>query len=221
MASPAPPPRRPPPKPQGLPVAKEELGAGTGTQPQLRTRPEPPRLPHEAPTVFVDPEPTMSANRQPTPEPAASPPPRTQSPPGGIKLEVGGHRITVSQMALVAILTLIGGAGVGAKVASDGATETSDVLVELRGMRKDVKDLQGDIADVREDQRRARSNDTKILNYVEDSLSPVFASLGKLGVKFQFAGRQPEPVEFHPAPMPGSNAPAVQPKTALPERPTL
>src|SRR4051812_9178198 len=48
------------------------------------------------------------------------PPDRKQSPPGGIKLELGGHRITVSQMALVAILASFGGAGVAAKVVSDG-----------------------------------------------------------------------------------------------------
>jgi hypothetical protein len=146
---------------------------------------------------------------------------RKDSPPGGIKLEVGRHRVTVSQLALVAVLTALGGWFGKDAVSKGEQVELGDVLTELRAVRKDVRDLKGDVGDVRDDQRKARSSDTKILNYVEDSLAPVFASLGKLGVKFQFAGRQPEPIEFHPAPMQGSNAAPIQPKAVLPERPSL
>jgi hypothetical protein len=162
----------------------------------------------------------MTGNRQPAPEVAASvPPSRKDSPPGGIKLEVGKHRVTVSQLALVAVLTTLGGWFGKDAISKGEQAELGDVLTELRAVRKDVRDLKGDVGDVREDQRKARSANTKILNYVEDSLTPVFASLGKLGVKFQFA-RQPEPVEFHQPPL-GGAAPPIQPKALIPERPQL
>jgi hypothetical protein len=215
-----PPPKRPLPKPQGLPHAADELGARPGEPAPLR-RPGAPARHQDEPTVFVDPEPTMTGNRQPAPEAAASLPPRKDSPPGGtIAIHGKGWKITMPHVALVAVLTTLGGWFGKDAISKGEQAELGDVLTELRAVRKDVRDLKGDVGDVRDDQRKARSSDTKILNYVEDSLTPVFASLGKLGVKFQFAGRQPEPVEFHQPPL-GGAAPPIQPKAVIPERPQL
>lgn len=150
-----------------------------------------------------------------------APPSRKDSPPGGISVQGKGWKITMPHVALVAVLTTIGG-WFGSKAVSKGeSAEVSDVLTEVRLMRKDVKDLSGDVADVRDEQRKARSNNAKILNYAEDTFTPIVASLRKLGVKLEYSGREPEEVEFNPPPMAGSKAPPIQPKATLPERPSL
>jgi hypothetical protein len=154
--------------------------------------------------------------------PAKAPYTRKDSPPGGIKLEGMGMRITMPHVALVAVLTTIGG-WFGNKAVSKGeSAELADVLREVRAGNKAVQDLKGDVADVREDQRKARSNDTKILNYAEDTFTPIVASLRRLGVKVDYDGKADpaRDVEFHPAPL-GGNAPPIQPKATLPERPSL
>lgn len=146
---------------------------------------------------------------------------RKDSPPAGIRLEGKGWRITMPHVALVAVLTTIGG-WFGSKAVSKGENvELADVLKEVRAGRKDVQDLKGDVADIREEQRKARGDKTKILNYTEDSFTPIVASLRRLGVKLEYDGADPaRDVEFHQAPL-GGNAPPVQPKATLPERPNL
>lgn len=147
---------------------------------------------------------------------------RKDSPPGGIRLEGKGWRITMPQAALVAVLTALGSWFTSKAISKGENAEVSDVLKEVRALRKDVKDLKGDVADVGEEQRKGRSDDKKILNYAEDTFTPIVASLRRLGVKLQYDGDDDpaKSVEFHPAPL-GGAAPPIQPKVALPERPSL
>lgn len=173
-------------------------------RPKQRSRPE----------IELEPEAETVESRR-------APQARKDSPPGGIRLEGKGWRITMPHVALVAVLTTIGG-WFGSKAVSKGeSVELADVLKEVRAGRKDVQDLKGDVADVREEQRKARGDKTKILNYTEDSLTPIVASLRKLGVKLEYDGADvARDVEFHPAPL-GGSAPAIQPKQTLPDRPSL
>lgn len=201
---------------------KEIMGVTLPTDPPPDDDPPPPVPPPRArqqsrPRVEDS---TPPASEQP--EPSAIPT-RTHSPPGGIKLELGRHRITVSQLALVAILASFGGAGVAAKVVGDGKAETSDVLAELRAMRTDVKAIKRAQDDLDSEVSGARSADKKILNYVDGTTTPMVASLRKLGVKLAYEGDSDpaSEVEFHPAPLQGSTAPPIQPKAVLPERPKL
>lgn len=218
-------PPRPDPKPPKLPPTVEGGIKPTGNPAALRPRPPVPARP---PAVHED-EPPLTPHRElvhvderpAPPESMPAPPSRKDSPPGGIRIEGHGVRLTMPVAALVAVVTALGG-WFGSKAVSKGeSAEVSDVLTEVRLMRKDVKDLSGDVADVRDEQRKARANNTKILNYAEDTFTPIVASLRKLGVKLEYSGREPEEVEFNPPPMAGSKAPPIQPKATLPERPTL
>lgn len=124
--------------------------------------------------------------------------------------------------ALISVVTALAG-WFGSKAISKGeSAEISDVLTELRSVHKDVKDLSGDVADVRGEQRKARGDKTKILNYAEDTFTPIVASLRKMGVKLDYDGKADpaRDIEFHPAPL-GGSAPPIQPKATLPERPSL
>lgn len=153
---------------------------------------------------------------------AKAPYARKDSPPGGIRIEGKWGKITMPHVALLAVLTTLGGWFGKTAISKGESAELADVLREVRAGRKDVQDLKGDVADVREDQRKARSNDTKILNYAEDTFSPIVASLRRLGVKVDYDGKgdPAREVEFHPAPL-GGSAPPIQPKQTLPERPSL
>jgi len=147
---------------------------------------------------------------------------RKDSPPGGIKLEgPGGWKLSMPHAALLAILACVGGAGVAAKVTSSEGGDRAEVLAELRSIREELKGTRSDIRDLRDEQQQAHGADKKIVNYVEDSLTPIVASLRKLGVKLQYDGSDPaRDVEFHQPPL-GGTAPAIQPKATLPERPAL
>jgi hypothetical protein len=216
--------KRPPPKPPALPPITEP-GPRRGEATQLRRPPMPARTParHED-------EPPLTPHRilipvdhvPPPPASIPAPPSRKDSPAGGFRIESKWGRISVTQVALVAILAAIG-SWYGSKAVSKGeSTELADVLQEVRAGRKDVHDLKGDVADIREEQRKARSNDTKILNFAEDTFTPMVASLRKLGVKIDYDGKSDpaRDIEFHPAPL-GGSAPPIQPKATLPERPSL
>lgn len=203
------------------PPDKDVMGVRmhVNTDPPGAGEPQPPRPRAKQPSrpqVELEPEAeTLAA--------AGGKPPysRKDSPAGGFRIEGKGWRITMPHVALVAVLTTIGG-WFGSKAVSKGeGAEVADVLAEVRALRKDVKDLSGDVTDVRDEQRRARSNDGKILNYAEDTFTPLVASVRKLGVKLVYAGREPEAVEFLPTPLPGSGAPPIQPRATLPERPSL
>ncbi len=146
---------------------------------------------------------------------------RKDSPPGGIKLEGKGFKFSVPHAALLAILACFGGAGVAAKVASSEGGDRAEMLAELRSIREELKGTRSDIRDIRDEQQTQRGANKKLLNYVEDSLTPIVASLRKLGVKLDYSGREPEEVEFSPPPLAGSKAPPIQPKATLPERPSL
>jgi hypothetical protein len=218
-------PPRPPAKPPLLPPTVEKGLKPTGDPAALRPRPpvpaRPPARHEDGPPLTPHRELVHIGERPAAPESMPAPPSRKDSPAGGISVQGKGWKITMPHVALVAVLTTIGG-WFGSKVVSKGeSAEVSDVLTEVRLMRKDVKDLSGDVADVRDEQRKARSNNTKILNYAEDTFTPIVASLRKLGVKLDYSGREPEEVEFSPAPMAGSKAPPIQPKATLPERPSL
>lgn len=147
---------------------------------------------------------------------------RKESPPGGIRLEApGGWKLSMPHAALLAILACFGGAGVAAKVASDSGGDRTEVMAELRSIRDELKGLRSDVREVRDEQAAGRRDDKKIVNYVEGSLTPIVASLRRLGVKLEYDGPdRARDVEFHPAPLAGT-APAVQPKSVLPERPSL
>lgn len=233
-----PPPRRPVPRPEGLPRASSEQGAKTGDPEPLRrgaTRPQ------DEPTTWVDSEPVAGDARQGAARPgtasrAAEEEPdtkaetpsakRSQSPAAGtIRIEGKGFKITMPHVALVAVLTTLG-TWFGKDAITKGEhAEVADVLHEVRGLRNDVKGLKSDVADVAEEQRKGRAADKKVLNFAEDSLTPIVASLRRLGVKLLYDSRTGyDPageIEFHPAPAPGSTAPPVQPKATLPERPAL
>jgi hypothetical protein len=221
-----PPPKRPPPKPEGLPRAADELGARPGEPSPLR-RPGAPTRPQGEPTVFVDPEPTMTGNRQPAPEAASVPPSRKDSPPGGtIAIHGKGWRITMPHVALTALLATLG-TWFGKDVIQKGEqAELADVLTELREVRKDVKGLKVDVAENADEPTTRRNADRKVLNYVEETVTPVVASLRRLGVKLAYDGvdydkDKASEVEFHAEPGPGSTAPPIQPKAVLPKRPQL
>ena len=148
---------------------------------------------------------------------------RKHSPPGGIKLETpGGFKLSMPHAALLAILACFGGAGVAAKVTSDGGGDRAEMMAELRSIRDELKGLRSDVREVRDEQASARRDDRKILTYTENSLAPIVASIRRLGVKLEYEGSdRAADIGFHSAPGPGSTAPPVQPKAVLPERPSL
>jgi hypothetical protein len=178
---------------------------------------------------------TEPDRRQAAPKPASPPhaddgdaagrPPysRKESPPGGIRLEGRGWRVTMPAAALVAVVTAVGGWFTSRAVSKGESAEVADVLSEVRELRKDVKGLRRAVDDVREEQTEARANDKKILNYAEGTFAPIVASLRQLGVKLTYLGNDDpaRDLDFHPAPLPGSGAPPIQPRAALPERPSL
>ncbi|UOF77327.1 hypothetical protein [Caudoviricetes sp.] len=182
-----------------------------------------PRAPAQATAQRVD---EATPNDWAVPSGAAPqrpPESRKPSPPGGIKLEgPGGWKVSMPHAALLAILACFGGAGVAAKVTSAEGGDRAEVMAELRSIREELKGLRADVREVRDEQAAGRRDDRKIVNYVEDSLTPIVASMRKLGVKLEYSGRDTASgVEFHAAPLPGSSAPAIQPKAVLPERPSL
>jgi hypothetical protein len=149
---------------------------------------------------------------------------RKDSPAGGIKLEApGGWKLSMPHAALLANLACFGGAGVAAKVAStSGEGDRAEVMAELRSIREELKGLRADVREVRDEQATGRRDNKKILNYVEASVTPIVAAVRRLGVKLEYSGRDlAGDVEFHATPMAGSNAPPIQPKAVLPERPSL
>lgn len=178
-----------------------------------------PRAPAQEPRQRAE---TPTLNDWPVPS-GKAPESRKDSPPGGIRLEgPGGWRLSLPHAALLAILACFGGAGVAAKVASSGEGDRADMMAELRSIREELKGLRSDVREVRDEQAAGRRDDKKIVNFVQDSLTPLVASVRKLGVKLEYSGRDmASDVEFHPAPMAGSNAPPIQPKAVLPERPSL
>lgn len=178
--------------------------------------------PKEIMGVTLPSEPPPAPPR-PAPEPPAPPPSlRKDSPAGGIKIQGKGWHISMPHVALVAVLTTLGGWFGKDAVSKGERAELGDVLREVKALRKDVANVRGDVADLAEEQRKARGNDRKLLAYVDESLKPMVASLRKLGVKLTYEGDdRAADVEFHPPPGPGSTAPPVQPRAALPERPQL
>ncbi len=196
---------------------KEIMGV---TLPSTRPEDDPPlRQPHRPrqpsrPTVEVEPESeTLDAAARSS---------RKHSPPGGIKLATpGGFQPYMPHAALLAILACFGGAGVAAKVTSDSGGDRAEMMAELRSIRDELKGLRSDVREVRDEQAASRRDDRKILNYVDGSLTPIVASLRRLGVKLEYDGQdRARDVEFHAPPL-GGAAPAVQPKAVLPERPAL
>jgi hypothetical protein len=177
-----------------------------------------PRQPSK-PTVEMEPEHetevALAATRQPFT--------RKESPPGGIKLEApGGFKLSMPHAALLAILACFGGAGVAAKVTSNEGGDRAEMLSELRSIREELKGTRSDIRDIRDEQQQQRGSNKKILNYIENSLTPIVASMRKLGVKLEYQNSDPaQDVEFQPAPLPGSKAPPIQPRAVLPDRPNL
>ena len=146
---------------------------------------------------------------------------RKDSPPGGIRLEGKGWKVTMPQAVLVALLTAIGGWFGSRVVTQNEQGDKAEVMAELRSIRDELKGVRADVRDLRDEQQQQRGADKKILNYVQDSLTPIVASMRRLGVKLEYQGGDPDDVEFHPAPMPGSIAPPIQPKATLPDRPSL
>ncbi len=151
---------------------------------------------------------------------------RKDSPANGFRIEGKGWRITMPHVALVAVLTTIGG-WFGSKAVSKGeSAEVADVLAEVRETRKDVKALKRDVKDLADEQRDARDASKKILNYTEDTFTPIVATLRNMGAKLVYdnkSGNRYDPaseVDFHPPPL-GGSAPSYQPKATLPERPSL
>lgn len=168
------------------------------------------------PTVELEPESETLEHAQPR-----APYVRKDSPPGGIKLEGKGFKLSVPHAALLAILACFGGAGVAAKVTSSEGGDRAEMLAELRSIREELKGTRSDIRDLRDEQQQARGSDKKIVSYVAASITPIVASLRKLGVKLEFDGADPaRDIEFHQAPLAGT-APPIQPKATLPERPSL
>lgn len=206
-----PPPNQPPPKrPQARP---ENL-------PRI-TREEVPGSPQDAPAAVATPTPQAEDGDAALAERGISL--RSRSPAAGmIRVEGKGWKLTMPHVALVAVLTTLGG-WFGKEAASKGEqAELGDVLREVKAMRKDLADVRGDLADVREEQRKARGNDRKLLTYVDDTVTPMIASLRRLGVRLGYEGEdRAADVEFHPAPAAGSTAPPIQPRAVLPERPSL
>jgi hypothetical protein len=203
-----------------MPPPKEIMGV---TLPSLPPEDEPPMKRPRAPAQEAaqrSQTPTLNDWPVPSGRPAES---RKDSPAGGIKLEApGGWKLSMPHAALLAILACFGGAGVAAKVASSsGEGDRAEVMAELRSIREELKGLRADVREVRDEQAAGRRDDKKIVNYVEDSVAPLVASLRKLGVKLEFSGRDTaRDVEFHPPPL-GGTAPPIQPKAVLPERPSL
>lgn len=232
--------RRSPPIPP-LPMAKEEKGGkrSSGEPTPLREPPYPaawqtpgvpathakaPTRPQEAPTKpehrkLVD----VDDRSMPPQSPPPPPPSRKDSPPQGIAIHGKGWKVTVPAAALVAVVTAIGSWFGSRAVAKHESADIGDVITEVRELRRDVKGLRRAVDGVAEEQADARAADRKILNYATDTFTPLVASMRKLGVKLQYAGGDDpaKEVEFHSAPLPGSNAPPIQPKVALPERPVL
>lgn len=168
------------------------------------------------PVVELEPEAETLEHAPPKP-----PYVRKDSPPGGIKLEGKGFKFSVPHAALLAILACFGGAGVAAKVTSSEGSDRAETLAELRSIREELKGVRSDVRDVRDEQQHQRGATKKLANYVEDSLTPIVASIRKLGVKLEYSGSDPaRDVEFHAPPL-GGTAPAIQPKATLPERPSL
>lgn len=146
---------------------------------------------------------------------------RKDSPPGGIRIEGKGFKLSVPHAALLAILACFGGAGVAAKVTSNEGSDRAEMMAELRSLHEELKGVRSDIRDVRDEQQTQRGSTKKLANYIQDSVTPIVASLRKLGVKLEYSGRDPAAdVEFHTPPL-GGNAPSIQPKATLPERPNL
>jgi hypothetical protein len=167
---------------------------------------------------------TPTLNDWPVPS-VVAPESRKDSPPGGIKIQrdaKGTLSITMPQVALVAVLGTLGGI-FGTKAISKGDEgDRAEMMAELRSIREEIKGLRSDVRDVRDEQAAGRRDAKKIVNYVQDSLTPLVASVRRLGVKLEYSGRDfAGDVEFHPEPMAGSNAPPIQPKAVLPERPSL
>lgn len=144
-------------------------------------------------------------------DPAETPGTRKLSPPGGIKLEGPGWRVNVSQMALVALLAGSGGAGVAATVTG---RDNAALAEELRGLREDVTTL-------RKELREARADNRAVLAYTRESVTLLGQTVRELGAKVETATGPLPPLELHPAPMPGSHAPRVQPRATLPAPPEL
>jgi hypothetical protein len=147
---------------------------------------------------------------------------RSSTPPGAIKFEGRGFKFTLPHLALVAILGVVGGGSAVAKIASDKATDTSEVMAELRTIGAEVKGLRQDVRDIRDEQNNARLGSKATVRYVKTSLAPLVASLRKLGVKLEYDGSEDpaKDVEFHAPPL-GGTAPPIQPKATLPEPPRL
>lgn len=147
---------------------------------------------------------------------------RKDSPPGGIKLEGRGFKFSLPHAALLAILACFGGAGVAAKITSSEGGDRAEMLAELRSIREEVKGVRSDVRDVRDEQEKRRKDATKILAFTQRTLTPIVASLRKLGVKLEYDGDEDpaSDVKFHQPPL-GGSAPPIQPKATLPERPDL
>ncbi len=195
-------------------MAPKEIMGVTLPEDEPPLKPPRPRQPSK-PVVEVEPESeTLDAAARSA---------RKHSPAGGIKLEgPGGWKLSMPHAALLAILACFGGAGVAAKVTAGDGGDRAEMMAELRSIRDELKGLRSDVREVRDEQAAARRDDKKIVNYVEDTVTPMVASLRKLGVKLEYVGRDAASgVEFHQPPAPGSNAPPIQPRAALPERPAL
>jgi hypothetical protein len=124
--------------------------------------------------------------------------------------------------ALLAILACFGGGAVAAKVTATEGGDRAEMMAELRTIRDELKGLRSDVREVRAEQTSAHADDKTILTYVDGSLTPIVASLRRLGVKLEYEGRdRAGGVEFHAAPAAGSTAPPIQPKAVLPEPPRL
>jgi hypothetical protein len=226
-------PKRPPPLPTVKPMAEQVLVKQSGQPAPLRRQPsspfgpppraKPPTLPQDAPVPAAHRKLVDTDDRPMPPESLPAPPPRKDSPPGGIAIHGRGWKVTMPAAALVAVLTAVGSWFGSRAVAKHESADIGDVLTEMRALRKDVSDLKGDNADVRDELRKGRSDKTKILNYTEDTFTVLVAAMRRCcGVKVEYDGRRDpaRDVEFHPAPL-GGSAPTTQPKATLPERPSL
>jgi hypothetical protein len=179
---------------------------------------------HEDGPPLVPPRPRVDTlHGQPETEHPVTTTLRKDSPPAGIHVQGRGWKLSVPAVAVTALLTTIA-AVVGTK-AVDKATNPDDVTAlrqELREFRKDVSGLRSEIGELREEQQAGRSADRALLNYTERSVTLLARTMRELGAKVDVQGRPTlEPLDLLPAPLPGSDAPAVQPREALPAAPRL
>jgi hypothetical protein len=156
--------------------------------------------------------------REPAPRPRSfeleSIPPRKDSPPAGIKVQGKGWQVSVPAVALTAILTAAGTLA-GSRAVNDQSS-SAELRSEMQALREDFKSLRQEF---REELREQRSNNRALLTYTRDSVTLLGQTLRELGAKVDSASGPLPPLELHPPPLRGSEAPRVQPRATLPAPP--